>query len=136
MTTRTVSRRTVVATAGATALATLTLKEGVCAALVLEQQPAMEPHMQSLALLDGALSDGELVEARNIIAPLQPRILQPDLVWEWRRDLGQKLSTQGMRAIAITRWDKAFVLSGLARESALPCQQTRIAPSLFRTEIG
>ena len=40
-------------------------------------------------------------------------------------DLANELR-QGIRAVAITRWDKAFVLKGLVREAALPVRQTRI----------
>jgi hypothetical protein len=88
-----------------------------------------------LALLDGMLSDDDLARARITLAPLQPRTLQPDLLWQWRRELAQELAT-GVRAIAITRWDKAILLNGLAREAALPVRQRRIGHSLFQTEIG
>jgi hypothetical protein len=88
-----------------------------------------------LALLDGMLSGEDLAQARTILAPLQPTILGPDLLWEWRGELRQKLA-QGLPAVAITRWDKAMILSGLAREAALPVRQQRIGRSLFRTEIG
>jgi hypothetical protein len=88
-----------------------------------------------LALLDGMLSGDDLARARITLAPLQPRTLQPDLLWQWRRELAQELAT-GVRAIAITRWDKAILLNGLAREAALPVRQRRIGHSLFQTEIG
>jgi hypothetical protein len=88
-----------------------------------------------LAWVDGLLSDDDLASARQTLAPLQSRILGPDLVWEWRRELGQKF-TQGVAAVAITRWDKAMLLSELAREAALPVRQHRIGKSMFRTEIG
>jgi hypothetical protein len=93
----------------------------------------------SLAWLDGMLSGDDLAQARATLAPLQPTLLEPDLLWQWRRDLAQELGQKtgkGVRAIAITRWDKAFVLRGLAREAALPVRQQRISRSLFQTEIG
>jgi len=74
--------------------------------------------------------------AGNITAPpFQPTILEHDLLWQWRRNLAQELR-QGVRAVAITRWDKAILLNGLAREAALPVRQSRISRSLFQTEIG
>lgn len=87
------------------------------------------------AWLDGALTGGELTRARATLAPLQPRVLELDVLWQWRRELAQELSN-GARAVAITRWDKAFLLKGLAREASLPVRQQRIERSLFRTEIG
>lgn len=88
-----------------------------------------------LALLDGMISGDDLTQARATLAPLQPTTLEPDLLWQWRRDLAQQLA-RGVQAIAITRWDKAILLSGLAREAALPVRQRRIGRSLFQTEIG
>jgi hypothetical protein len=87
------------------------------------------------AWLDGMLAGDDLARAQATLAPLQPKALEHDLLWQWRRELAQELK-QGVRAVAITRWDKAFVLKGLAREAALPVRQTRIGHSLFQTEIG
>jgi hypothetical protein len=106
------------------------------------------------AWLDGMLSGDDLAQARATLAgvqaaglasvqaaadatapPSQPRMLEHDLLWQWRRDLAQELR-QGVRAVAITRWDKAILLNGLAREAALPVRQSRIGRSLFQTEIG
>ena len=87
------------------------------------------------AWLDGMLTGDDLTQARDTLAPLQPKVLEHDVLWQWRRELAQELRA-GVRAVAITRWDKAFVLKGLAREETLPVHQTRIGHSLFRTEIG
>lgn len=102
------------------------------------------------AWLDGMLSGDDLSSAHAALASLaslssgerlssgsalQPRTLESDLIWQWRRSLAQELSS-GVRAVAITRWDKAILLSGLAREASLPVRQKRIAHSLFQTEIG
>ena len=87
------------------------------------------------AWLDGMLTGDDLAQARTTLAPLQPKVLEHDVLWQWRRELAQELRA-GIRAVAITRWDKAFVLKGLAREETLPVRQTRIGHSLFRTEIG
>lgn len=89
--------------------------------------------------LDGMLLGDDLVRARAAFAPAQaasaPRVLEHDLLWQWRRELAQELRN-GARAVAITRWDKAILLKGLAREAALPVRQQRIGRSLFQTEIG
>lgn len=87
------------------------------------------------AWLDGMITGEELTRARATLAPLQPRVLELDVLWQWRRELAQELKN-GVRAVAITRWDKAILLSGLAREASLPVRQQRIERSLFRTEIG
>jgi hypothetical protein len=87
------------------------------------------------AWLDGMLTGDDLTQARATLAPLQPKVLEHDVLWQWRRELAQELRA-GVRSVAITRWDKAFVLKGLAREEKLPVRQTRIGHSLFRTEIG
>jgi hypothetical protein len=87
------------------------------------------------AWLDGMLIGDDLTQARGTLAPLQPKVLEQDVLWQWRRELAQELRA-GVRAVAITRWDKAFVLKGLAREERVPVRQTRIGHSLFRTEIG
>jgi hypothetical protein len=108
--------------------------------------PMGDERHETAAWLDGMLSGDDLARARETLAsvqaageiavpPLQPRVLEHDLLWQWRRDLAQELR-QGIRAVAITRWDKAFLLKGLAREAALPVRQTRIGRSLFQTEIG
>jgi len=102
--------------------------------------------IRPVAWLDGMLSGDDLASAhatlsqwqatRNrTVPPPQPRVLEHDLLWQWRRDLAQELR-QGAHAIAITRWDKAILLNGLAREAALPVRQSRIGRSLFQTEIG
>ena len=106
------------------------------AGLALARESSVSRDARSmLALLDGMISGDDLARALATLAPLQPRILEPDLLWQWRRGLAHELGN-GVRAVAITRWDKAIVLSGLAREAALPSRQQRIGRSLFRTEIG
>jgi hypothetical protein len=88
-----------------------------------------------LVLLDGMLTGDDLTRARAALVPFEPQILQPDLLWQWRRELAHELAN-GRRAVAITRWDKAIVLRGLAREAGLPHYQRRIGRSLFQTRIG
>jgi hypothetical protein len=139
-----ISRRQLLGVAATTAVAGLALgREGSVAGPVANGAGTPDPQRSSggahgsrtLAWLDGMLSSEDLTHARETLAPLQPRILEPDLLWQWRRELAEELG-KGVRAVAITRWDKAFVLSGLAREVALPVRQTRLGRSLFQTEIG
>jgi hypothetical protein len=121
-----ISRRSLLSAAATTAVASLVWARGTDAPRDTENL---------LALLDGMISGDDLVRARATLAPRQPRILEPDLLWQWRGELAQELA-RGVRAVAITRWDKAILLSGLAREAALPVRQQRIGRSLFQTEIG
>jgi hypothetical protein len=101
------------------------------------REPAREAArvLPAIALLDSSLADDELASARKMFSPLEATVLGSDLVWEWRSGLGRQLG-EGITAVAITRWDKAIVLSGLAREARLPVRQERIGHSVFRTEIG
>jgi phosphodiesterase/alkaline phosphatase D-like protein len=103
--------------------------------VVARETSILRTDQSRVALLDGMLSGDDLAQARALLTPLQPTLLGPDLLWQWRGELGQKLA-KGLAAVAMTRWDKAMILSGLAREVALPVRQHRIGRSLFRTEIG
>jgi hypothetical protein len=130
------SRRQLLTTAATTAVAGLVLARdtqvfgdpGVSAGVAHRASPAA-------AWLDGMITGDELTRARATLAPLQPKVLELDVLWQWRRELAQELKN-GVRAVAITRWDKAILLNGLAREASLPVRQQRIEHSLFRTEIG
>ncbi len=125
------SRRQLLTTAATTAVAGLVLARdtqvfGDVAA------PAANRTGPAAAWLDGMITGEELTRARATLAPLQPKVLELDVLWQWRRELAQELRN-GVRAVAITRWDKALLLSGLAREASLPVRQQRIEHSLFRT---
>lgn len=132
-----ISRRYLLGAAATTAVA------GAAAAVVIGRDTHLLGDMlgannrtqPSAAWLDGQLTGDDLVQARTTFAPLQPRVLELDLLWQWRRELAQEMAN-GVRAVAITRWDKAILLSGLAREASLPVRQTRIGHSLFQTQIG
>ncbi len=119
----TVSRRTLLAGTGSTALA-----------LALSRRAAaMLPGSRPIALLDGLLVTDEAAAAREILSALEVRVLQPDLVSEWRRGLQSAIERAG--AIAVTHWDKAILFRQLAREHGLQVRQTRVAHSLFVTEL-
>jgi hypothetical protein len=61
--------------------------------------------------------------------------LRAELVRQWRDDLGARLSSAGTRAVAVTRWDKALLLQGLAREAGIQATIAGIGNGLFRTEL-
>jgi hypothetical protein len=96
--------------------------------------PATIKSREPIALLDGTFSAEEVARARHDLAPWRPRILDTDLIWLWRSDLQQAVAG-GVPLVAITRWDKAVLFSGLAREAALSARQTRTGIGMFRTEI-
>jgi hypothetical protein len=124
------SRRQLLGAAAATTVAGMVLGSGTASGGNSRGGTSSSP----LVLLDGMLTGDDLTRARAALAPFEPRILQPDLLWHWRRELAHELAN-GRRALAITRWDKAIVLRGLAREAGLPLNQRRIGRSLFQTEI-
>jgi hypothetical protein len=88
-----------------------------------------------LKFVDGLLSADELAMGKRALGTSTPDVLQLDLVREWRDQLHSRVA-QGTGFVAVTRWDKSFLLRDLARESAFVVRQERIAPSLFRTEIA
>ncbi len=120
------TRREVVTFAATGLLAGALRVRGVHAAI-----PSREP----LALLDGLLSADELARARRELAAWRPKTVATDLVWLWRSELWKEVAG-GRRIVAVTRWDKAVLFSGLAREAAFAVRQVRLGPALFRTEIG
>ena len=130
------SRRQLLTTAATTAVAGLVLaRDTQVFGDVAAPAGAANRTGPAAAWLDGMITGDELTRARAALAPLQPKVLELDVLWQWRRELAQELKN-GARAVAITRWDKAILLNGLAREASLPVLQQRIEHSLFRTEIG
>jgi hypothetical protein len=132
-----ISRRQLLGAAATTAVAGLVLarETRVPVAAGAEPPPSDRAQPAAAAWLDPMLSADERAQACAALAPLQPSVLELDIVWQWRRELAQQLG-KGLRAVAITRWDKAILLNDLAREAALPVRQRRIGHSLFQTEIG
>lgn len=131
-----INRRQLLGAAASTAVAGLVLARETPVLGDTETAARMNQRKApATAWLDGMLAGAELAQARAALTPLQPRVFEIDVLWQWRRELAEELSN-GVRAVAITRWDKAILLKGLAREAALPVRQERIAHSLFRTQIG
>ena len=87
-----------------------------------------------LVLIDADLSSYDRRRARAMVEGAGVHQLKGDLVWQWRRELRDRLA--GGRAVALVRWDKALLLTGLARETGLAARQVQISRSLFRVDIG
>lgn len=87
-----------------------------------------------LLLLDPALSVEQRMAALRIMAGAEHRLLTGDLVRAWRDGLGALVEARS--GTAITRWDKAITLRGLAREAGIPIRQDRSGRSLFLTSLG
>jgi hypothetical protein len=88
-----------------------------------------------LALIDAELSGVDRLLARSMARGRRLRQLKGDLVWQWRRELRDRLAASG-GAVALVRWDKAMVLAGLAREAGIATRQKQISRSLFRIDLG
>ena len=58
----------------------------------------------------------------------------PDFVRQWRDGLEERIVTAG-GALALVRWDKALLLSGLARESGLRARQQRLGRATILVTI-
>jgi hypothetical protein len=108
---------------------------GVIAGAVTAGRQVAIAGKRPLVLVDADFDSHSLRAARALFPGMRARLLQSDLVWQWRRELGRKLA-RGRTATAIVRWDKALVLAGLAREAGLKVSQEQIARSMFRVEIG
>jgi len=88
-----------------------------------------------VGFVDPSLSQKDLSAARAALAPMALQTLEPELVSQWRRELRDRI-TKGSRAVAMVRWDKAFVLQGLAREEGFTVCDQRLSRSMFRVDIG
>jgi hypothetical protein len=89
-----------------------------------------------LLLVDGSLSADDTRIAPHGLEFAVTREIEPDLVRQWRRVLQQDVINHAGPVTALVRWDKSIVLSGLAREAALPVSTTRLSRSLFRIDIA
>ena len=88
-----------------------------------------------VGFLDPSLSQQDLSAARAQLAPMTLQTLEPELVSQWRRELRDRIA-KGSKAVAMVRWDKAFVLQGLAREEGFAVRDQRLSHSMFRIDIG
>jgi hypothetical protein len=88
-----------------------------------------------LLLIDGSLSEDDIRDALQGLHFVASHALAPDLVQQWRSALQRDVLIHAGSVTALVRWDKSIVLSGLAREAALPVSQRRLSRSLFRIDI-
>jgi hypothetical protein len=86
----------------------------------------------SLTLLDPTLDERDL-RAAGVVSPADT--IEPDLVRQWRDSLSRRIALAGS-ATAYVRWDKALLLTGLARESRMPARQRRLTRAVFEVRIG
>ncbi len=83
-------------------------------------------------LVDASLSTQDFASL-PVVAPTR---LDADLVQQWRDGLRDDLSSGRGAATALVRWDKAFVLQGLAREAGMQARVERLSPALFRVNLS
>ena len=111
---------------------------GVAGVLATGSMPRMSFASEGgnvVGFLDPSLSQQDLSAARAQLAPMTLQTLEPELVSQWRRELRDRIA-KGSKAVAMVRWDKAFVLQGLAREEGFAVRDQRLSHSMFRIDIG
>jgi len=116
-----ITRRTMIGVLGASGLAAVA-------------PPAFAAVRSPLLLLDADIDEREAARNGVIVSQSQLMRLDPDLVRQWRDGLGARVAGEG--ALALVRWDKAFILAGLAREDRIEAQQRRLGRSLFSIALG
>ena len=112
---------------------------GVAGVLATSGMPGVslagEKSRNVVGFLDPSLSQKDLSAARATLAPMTLQTLERELVSQWRRELRDRIA-KGSKAVAMVRWDKAFVLQGLAREEGFAVREQRVSHSMFRIDIG
>jgi hypothetical protein len=116
-----ITRRTMIGVLGASGLAAVA-------------SPAFAAVRRPLLLLDADISEQEAARNGVIVSQSQLMRLDPDLVRQWRDGLGARIAGEG--GLALVRWDKAFILAGLAREDRIEARQSRLGRSLFSVALG
>jgi hypothetical protein len=88
-----------------------------------------------LLLLDATVTADDLHDSIKKLDYDRTRVLDLDLVQQWRRAVRGEVASSGS-SVALVRWDKAFILAGLAREERWQVRTLRVSQSLFRVEIA
>lgn len=147
---KTITRRDVLlvlgaATTSAAAVTVAATSVPATVSPVLSTRPTPSGGDQSLLLLDESVARPEAGTAAFRAAGVRTGAggaaeaavvaLRGELVRQWRDDLGARLSSAGTRAVAVTRWDKALLLQGLAREAGIHATIAGIGNGLFRIEL-
>ena len=89
-----------------------------------------------LLLVDRSLDATDLKCARGMPGGCRTLPVGRDLVREWRDGLHGVVRSQPGTVTALVRWDKALVLSGLAREEGLRATSTRLSRCVFRVDLS
>ena len=83
-------------------------------------------------LVDASLSPRDCA-SWPVVAPTR---LEADLVQQWRQGLRGEVLAANAGTTALVRWDKAFVLQGLAREAGMQARVERLSPAMFRVSLS
>jgi hypothetical protein len=108
---------------------------GLAAIPLLAARTPNANHSGSItALLDASLSPTDLPVgfASRMRSAMR---LEPELVSQWRASLRDVLRSRGGNVVALVRWDKALILSGLVREERRRVTSTRLSQSVFQIEF-
>jgi hypothetical protein len=89
-----------------------------------------------LLLIDVSLTPGELRAPLRRVFAQSRKPIEADLVIQWRKSLRKEIETHNGPVVALVRWDKALVLSGLAREQQWRAKSQRLSQSVFRIELS
>ena len=106
---------------------------GAIAAATSLHRPLLAQSNRMVTLVDPNLREHDLHIARAKLAA-DAKTIQPDLVRQWRDGLGSEIANAG-GALAYVRWDKALLLTGLAREAGMSARQRRLDRSFFEVRI-
>lgn len=96
--------------------------------------PTLARKAGALTLVDAMLTEREL-HAAGVSASTGAEAVKPDLVRQWRDGLGVRIARAGT-AVAYVRWDKALVLTGLARESRMGYRTVQLGRPVFAVSLS
>jgi hypothetical protein len=89
----------------------------------------------NILLIDASLAGADLMSAAELRTAGTTLIVRGDLVRQWRGGLKRELAAHAGPVTALVRWDKALLLSGLARESGIRSSSARLSRSVFKVEL-
>ena len=112
---------------------TLLRAAGAMVAAASLHGPLLAEGNRMVVLVDPNLRERDLHVARTMLGA-GAKTIQPDLVRQWRDGLGSEIAL-ARETLAYVRWDKALLLTGLARESGMIARQRRLDRSLFEVRI-
>jgi hypothetical protein len=131
-----ITRRAAWQTLGAASLAGMVYKSASASGVDPAAAPTATGVATNMLLVDESLTPGELRVPLRRALGAAPQPIEADLVVQWRKSLQRQIESHTGAVIALVRWDKALVLSGLAREHRWRTRSQRISPSVFRIELS